>query len=234
MGKHMDVTEFDYPYNLMDAIGLTDEDPLEALSDIGNAELAMCMCRLTEREKLVIRMRYIYGMSLIEVGNSFDLSRERVRQIEAKALRKLRGPAGSAPRYIMVHGAKAYVEMRIEQGIREQIGERMAELEKEYRQKFAELEKISDEHGLNAIPEEVISDARRKTLAMPVEDLGLSVRAYNCVRRAGCATVKDMITMFPTYEDAMKIRNLGRKSLDEVSARLREYRVVWPRQEGSC
>ena len=51
-------------------------------------------------------------------------------------------------------------------------------------------------------------------LGMPIEELDLSVRSFNCLKRAGIDTVGDLINR--TEEDMIKVRNLGRKSLDEV------------------
>lgn len=53
---------------------------------------------------------------------------------------------------------------------------------------------------------------------MTIEELDLSVRSFNCLKRAGINTVEDLISK--TEEDMMKVRNLGRKSLDEVVAKL--------------
>ena len=55
---------------------------------------------------------------------------------------------------------------------------------------------------------------------MNIDELELSVRSYNCLKRAGINTVEELINKTP--EDMMKVRNLGRKSLDEVLAKLRE------------
>ena len=53
---------------------------------------------------------------------------------------------------------------------------------------------------------------------MAIEDLDFSVRSYNCLKRAGINTVEDLISK--TEEDMMKVRNLGRKSLEEVINKL--------------
>lgn len=59
-----------------------------------------------------------------------------------------------------------------------------------------------------------------KVLVMNIDELELSVRSYNCLKRAGINTVEDLINR--TSEDMMKVRNLGRKSLEEVLAKLKE------------
>ncbi len=59
---------------------------------------------------------------------------------------------------------------------------------------------------------------KEKVLEMSIEDLDLSVRSYNCLKRAGINTVEDLAAK--TEDDMMKVRNLGRKSLDEVKYKL--------------
>ena len=59
-----------------------------------------------------------------------------------------------------------------------------------------------------------------KVLEMNIDELELSVRSYNCLKRAGINTVQELTNRTP--EDMMKVRNLGRKSLDEVLAKLKE------------
>ena len=64
------------------------------------------------------------------------------------------------------------------------------------------------------------SDEKEKVLEMNIDELELSVRSYNCLKRAGINTVEELINRTP--EDMMKVRNLGRKSLEEVLAKLKE------------
>ena len=59
---------------------------------------------------------------------------------------------------------------------------------------------------------------KEKVLEMPIEELELSVRSYNCLKRAGIATVEDLANK--SQEDMMKVRNLGKNSLDEVTNKL--------------
>ena len=61
---------------------------------------------------------------------------------------------------------------------------------------------------------------KEKVLEMNIDELELSVRSYNCLKRAGINTVEELTNRTP--EDMMKVRNLGRKSLDEVLAKLKE------------
>lgn len=76
----------------------------------------------------------------------------------------------------------------------------------------------------NAVNAEVMvekeDNEKEKVLVMNIDELELSVRSYNCLKRAGINTVEELINRTP--EDMMKVRNLGRKSLDEVLAKLKE------------
>ena len=63
--------------------------------------------------------------------------------------------------------------------------------------------------------------SQQKVLEMTIEELDLSVRSFNCLKRAGISTVEDLINK--SEEDMMKVRNLGRKSLEEVIAKLNSF-----------
>ena len=63
-------------------------------------------------------------------------------------------------------------------------------------------------------------DEKEKVLEMSIDELELSVRSYNCLKRAGINTVEELCNK--TSDDMMKVRNLGRKSLEEVLAKLKE------------
>ncbi|MBQ9609713.1 MAG: DNA-directed RNA polymerase subunit alpha [Lachnospiraceae bacterium] len=67
---------------------------------------------------------------------------------------------------------------------------------------------------------EKTDDEKEKVLEMNIDELELSVRSYNCLKRAGINTVEELTNK--TSEDMMKVRNLGRKSLEEVLAKLKE------------
>ena len=73
---------------------------------------------------------------------------------------------------------------------------------------------------LDSMMKEAQGETQNKGLIMMIEDLDLSVRSYNCLKRAGINTVEELCNK--TSEDMMKVRNLGRKSLEEVLAKLKE------------
>lgn len=85
----------------------------------------------------------------------------------------------------------------------------------EHLQLFVEL---SDEANQPELMVEKDDKSKDKVLEMTIEDLELSVRSFNCLKRANINTVEDLITKSP--DEMMKVRNLGKKSFDEVRAKL--------------
>ncbi|MFK4202444.1 DNA-directed RNA polymerase subunit alpha, partial [Bacillus thuringiensis] len=79
---------------------------------------------------------------------------------------------------------------------------------------------LTDEAQNAEIMVEKEEDQKEKVLEMTIEELDLSVRSNNCLKRAGINTVQDLANK--TEEDMMKVRNLGRKSLEEVKHKLEE------------
>ncbi len=77
---------------------------------------------------------------------------------------------------------------------------------------------LSDHAKHTEIMVEKEETMKEKVLEMTIEELDLSVRSYNCLKRAGINTVEDLTNK--TEEDMMKVRNLGRKSLEEVLQKL--------------
>lgn len=77
---------------------------------------------------------------------------------------------------------------------------------------------LSEEAGLAEILVEKDEKGKEKILEMTIEDLDLSVRSFNCLKRAGINTVDDLINK--SEEEMMKVRNLGKKSFDEVREKL--------------
>ncbi|PKR76569.1 DNA-directed RNA polymerase subunit alpha [Halalkalibacillus sediminis] len=79
---------------------------------------------------------------------------------------------------------------------------------------------LTDEAQNAEIMVEKEEDQKEKVLEMTIEELDLSVRSYNCLKRAGINTVHELTQK--SEEDMMKVRNLGRKSLDEVKYKLED------------
>lgn len=143
--------------------------------------------RLTERERRVLEMRRRDMMTLEVVGKRLGVTRERIRQIEAKALRKLRNPA---------------VLKRIECVSKEEFMRVEAENEL-LKQKIIELESDGCE--------------TKQTSSFASKSIGylnLSIRSYNCLVRGGIRTLEDLQNL--SVDDLMRIRNLGMRSAQEI------------------
>lgn len=146
---------------------------------------------LEEYEQHIVGMRYIRGMTYEEIGKEYcGYTKERIRQILAKAMRKLRHPSRSKYMRGIAHDTYSKVEKRI------------CELQAEY---------LAIKH-----PELVLT-------RISIEDLDLSVRTYNCIKRGGYSTVADFLGKSVT--DLMRVRNLGMKSLDEIVNRLAKLNI---------
>lgn len=79
---------------------------------------------------------------------------------------------------------------------------------------------VDGNEGDEPLPPPPAGSGEPKVMDMTIEDLDLSVRSYNCLKRAGINTVAELVQK--TEEDMMKVRNLGRKSLEEVKKKLAE------------
>ena len=79
---------------------------------------------------------------------------------------------------------------------------------------------LSEKARMAEVIVEKEEDDSVKVLELSIDELELSVRSYNCLKRAGINTVEELTNK--TADDMMKVRNLGRKSLEEVLAKLKE------------
>ena len=92
-----------------------------------------------------------------------------------------------------------------------------AKIMQEHLNLFIRLDDATDNFEIMVEKEE---DQKEKALEMTIEELELSVRSFNCLKRASINTVEELTER--TEEEMMKVRNLGKKSLDEVKAKLAE------------
>ena len=97
-------------------------------------------------------------------------------------------------------------------------------VKKEQRRKYkAEVKETK------AVKVEKEESKKEKVLEMSIEDLELSVRSFNCLKRAAISTVEDLTNK--TEADMMKVRNLGKKSLDEVTNKLHALGLDFAKEE---
>lgn len=211
------------PYHsLMVALEIAVEDgedgvPVQYTGDIGTVALAMAMSNLTAREEKVLWLRFFDGMDYEAAGKVFGVTRERIRQVEHKALRKMKWRKNV--RQLMSNGITAYWQQEVERTAQGIADAYKAALDKEYAERVADWE-ANRESEPTARPDTEAESERIRRLKMPIEEMDLSVRSYNCLKR-GCMNTVEDITL-RTYEQMMQVRNLGRKSLEEITQRLTE------------
>ena len=93
----------------------------------------------------------------------------------------------------------------------------VAKIMEEHIKMFVSLSELGN-YNILVPPEE---DQKTRILEMTIEEMDLSVRSYNCLKRANIHTVEDLTKK--TEDDMLKVRNLGKKSLDEVIYKLESY-----------
>ena len=210
-----------YPFNLIDAVFGRE---VEWYDDADHMEgLEHALETLSDREQKVIQKRYQELKTLEETGRDFNVTRERIRQVEAHAVRKLRHPARQ--RFIL-HGFHGGAELEELKGKAKELDEREKLIEKREKTLDELIERCKPKFEMLNVtiesPVEDIEDAVRNSLK--VDDMDLSVRSYNCLRRANINTALDLINLCESdkYLELLRVRNLGRKSLTEVLERLYE------------
>ena len=143
---------------------------------------------LTERERRILGFRYKDGLTFGEIGKRECVTRERIRQIYVRALRKLRNFSRSD---YLKYGVSGVIARKTES---------------------------AREAALASLPKPDIKEPD-----IPLEEIELSVRSYNCLKRAGISTLHEIAEM--TFDELCLVRNLGKKSVDEICAVLTKYGI---------
>lgn len=209
-----------FPYNLIqDVFGLTGRSHPYGIFSCSELE-ATCtiyhlLDTLTDRESHVMLMMYRDKMTFEQTAHTLGLiSRERIRQIHAKALRKLRHPRRAR---ILKDGYTAYMEK-----INEEDHERRVHREDLYKEKIKNLENQLSGGKAQDIDESALPMLEReKVMAIPIEDLDLSVRAFNILKRANINIVAEIIAFIKT-DDLINLKNMGRHTVQEIYDKLIE------------
>lgn len=211
----------DFPMNLLDDIARDVLHPdgcweYEIPSDINGTLMYVLEETLTECEREVLKLRYIHKLTYSDAGNKLDVTKERIRQIEAKAFRKLRHPSR---KNLLITGIKRGIE---EARILDTDQELMKRLDK-IRTAVEEIARAStsDPVGFCERLGEEKDKLRPLILKKPIEELELSERSYNCLKRIGIETVEDITKM--SLAQLASVRNLGKRSVNEVIGKLEKY-----------
>jgi hypothetical protein len=201
----MELTDI-YPLNIAKAIFDSEEEARKVYIPGISAALAT----LTEREQGVLIHRFQRKLTLEQCGKEYGITRERIRQIEAKALRKLRHPTRAN-----MMKAVPLTELQAKHT-------EYCNLKDDYEWLKKAFETLTAQKAEPGVIIPMAEHASR--LEMPIEELDLSVRSYNCLRRNGKDTLRDIVEM--TEDELKGVRNLGMKSLLEIKAKLNEYGLV--------
>ena len=191
-----------YPDNLITAIiDSTKLEPPETLSKEHQAGLNYALFTLEDREREILRLRYEERQTISEIAAEFSISQGRVRQIESKALVRLRYPYRW--NYIKL-GIAGFMQHRARS---------------EYNRGYSEGHRsgYADgfEDGKRGVARYLGPD---QILNQPLEYLNLSVRPHNCLIAKQCKTIGDVARL--SADQIRVLRNFGKKSAAEVAQKL--------------
>lgn len=196
----VDLNFKEYPTNLINALGLDIEDVIGVFEEHLNEIKGM----FTETELTVLDGVYVRCLTYNEIGKEIGKSSERVRQIHDKVLRKL-----SHRRRFLVLGEYATPKELAKRDYENYLNEIKPlwtyESTKEYIKNYEEQHK------------------KEFTLEYPIEDLDLTIRSYHCLKRAEIRTIGDIKRV--GIEGLMRVRNLGKKSMNEIIDKCKVYGV---------
>lgn len=189
-----------------DVMGLRPRDIAVAPEDVEETLTHMIETYLDDRQQKVILYQYKDNLELGEVGKLIGVTRERVRQISEKAIRKLKCRRG----WISIGDSRAINKLKIQEKIEEDVliavkHKVLQELDSE----MVSLKKIiSDATGA------AVEEYKEQHPDMPLSELDLSVRAYVCLARAGIKTLSELREC--RLSEILKIRNMGEKCAYEI------------------
>lgn len=207
----------DWPYNLLEACEFDMDFPITEIQYDGLKEVIDN--KLPKREAIMVCAYYMKHMTLEQLSDEFEVTKERIRQIILNGVRRIKHPARAN---LILHGAN-YIAVNKELA---EVNAKLAEI--------AEKKKIIESCGeeFDERYSRAIAKLKEDPLNTTLDDLDLSVRSYNCIRRYfwypdardRAITVKEIVPLFRSGE-IVKIRNLGRKSCEEIRNKLIEIGI---------
>ena len=202
----------EYPENLLSQV-FVNGLPTDLPDDVALVLEYIIQKTLTEREGRVLDMRYKRYMTMAAIGEEYGLRAERIRQIEAKAVRKLRHPSRS--RYILM-GMEGYINYLRDTAVDERL--------REYKKEIVTLEKKIAE-----LTDTEYEEEKNELENAPLAELDLSVRTFNILYRAGYSTVKELLDA--DAEKIVSLPNLGLKNFSDLIDVLSEKGFGWKSAE---
>ena len=202
----------EYPKNLLSQV-FVNGLPTDLPDDVALVLEYIIQKTLTEREGRVLDMRYKRYMTMAAIGEEYGLRAERIRQIEAKAVRKLRHPSRS--RYILM-GMEGYINHLCNTAVDERL--------REYKKEIISLEKKIAE-----LTDTEYEEEKNELENAPLAELDLSVRTFNILYRAGYSTVRELLDA--DAEKIVSLPNLGLKNFSDLIDVLSEKGFGWKSAE---
>lgn len=214
--------EESYPYNVLYDILLIGEkmdytcEEVSAKEELRKYDIVefenYMLNRLSDRELRCIECKYRYGMTLEETGHKFSVTKERVRQILARAERKLKNRLHTCYRVLKENYTRVKEELEYTKNMYNKLLDYVMD-----------AKNLTEDEVTEFLEHRVVSEALSDD--RDISELELSVRSYNCLKRAGFKSVKDIIDKDEKSENSewiFKVRNLGRKSVNEIKEKLEE------------
>lgn len=212
--------DMDYPRNLLDAIASVGKDEPcewehEVPPDINGTVEYVIETLPIERERDILHAYYRDGDSYRTIAAVYGVTQERIRQVVAKAVKKL--SAQSRIQWL-IDGVQGRVQAAADRA-------RTRQTTAELRSAICSIEKIaeylSEMTGKPELADTIVEYARDLRMDAPIEELGLTVRSYNALRRRGVDTVERLTEM--SIADITKMRNIGARSAKEIVDRAHAF-----------
>ena len=200
----------EYPLNLLDAVDSDNVWQYPGPADINGTVEYLLHTFLSQRENDILHQRFKLCKTYAEIGEIYQITGERVRKIEEKALNRLRSPG--CMKYLQ-NGISKATQIDINNAAEQAVSAELSTAVAYLRELLINKTRFLDERP-------VIVTAKTE-----IEDLNLSVRCYNSVKRAGINKVGDLEKI--TFRELRLIRNLGKHSLDELIGKLAEQGVAF-------
>lgn len=193
----------------------TEVEDYYPLSDEQLDGLEKALSSLSEKEEKALRLYFSNDtITLNDVAREFGVARDTARQTIVRAIRKLRHPSRKR---LILYGEK-FAKLNVYATQLEDLKKKVEEYELFLMEHQETITKIYEEEMLNGTRNKIPED-------ISVNDLDLSVRSYNCLKRAQCATLHDVIRLYEKGS-LMDVRNLGKRSYEEIVSILKEYGYV--------